>query len=276
VTPLPVTSTTLARAIVAPPASAIRRACVVRSDETTVRVDGRTCWHWVFRNNEVVIHVIRHGRGAGVVREVMAGHRPALWISDLSSAQQGRAAGWQIGLAHQLRGCQFAIEAGDTIFAPRMKMLLLRAFALARRRHHLAESTRRQYRQRLDRDLDAIMALIPTTTDACRLRTRYGKLRAHLFTFLDHPEVSADNNSSERELRPTATDWKVTGGFRSKWGGGSVRRLPIRRRDRQPKGHRSVSRHQNDLAGDIRARTGVSRYIRAVGPAIRFSLLCYS
>lgn len=196
----------------------LRRARVVCSDETSVRVDGRTCWNWVFQNNEVVIHVIRHSRGAGVVTEVMAGHRPALWVSDLYSAQQGHAADWQICLAHQLRDCQFAIEAGDAIFAPRMKMLLLRAFVLARRRHHLAETTRRQYRQRLECELDAVMALAPTTRDARRLRHRYGKLRAHLFTFLDHPEVAPDNNSSERELRPTATYRKVTGGFRSDWG----------------------------------------------------------
>jgi transposase len=32
-----------------------------------------------------------------------------------------------------------------------------------------------------------------------------------------HPEIAADNNSSERELRPTATYRKVTGGFRSDW-----------------------------------------------------------
>jgi transposase len=196
----------------------LRRARVVCSDETSVRVDGRTCWNWVFQNNEVVIHVIRHSRGAGVVGEVMDGHRPALWVSDLYSAQQGHAPAWQICLAHQLRDCQFAIDAGDRIFAPRMKMLLLRAFVLARRRHHLAEGTRRQYRRRLDRDLDVIMALAPTTKDGRRLRKRYGKVRAHLFTFLDHPEVDPDNNSSERELRPTATYRKVTGGFRSKWG----------------------------------------------------------
>ena len=91
----------------------------------------------------MVIHVIRNSRGAGVVGEVMDGHRPAIWVSDLYSAQQGHAADWQICLAHQLRDCQFAIEAGDAIFAPRMKALLLRAFVLARRRHHLAESTRR-------------------------------------------------------------------------------------------------------------------------------------
>lgn len=196
----------------------LHRARVVCSDETGVRVAGRTCWNWVFQNSEVVIHVIRNSRGAGVVAEVMDGHRPAIWVSDLYSAQQGHADEWQVCLAHQLRDCQFAIEAGDAIFAPRMKALFLRAFVLARRRHHLAETTRRQYRQRMERDLDRVMALAPFSRDGQRLRKRYAKVRAHLFTFLDHPDISADNNSSERALRPTATYRKVTGGFRSTWG----------------------------------------------------------
>ena len=37
-------------------------------------------------------------------------------------------------------------------------------------------------------------------------------------TFLDHPDVPPGNNGSEREVRPTATYRKVTGGFRSTWG----------------------------------------------------------
>src|ERR671927_311375 len=196
----------------------LRRARVVCSDETGVRVHGQKGWNWVFQNDAVVIHVIRHSRGAGVVAEVMAGHRPAIWVSDLYSAQRGHAEAWQICLAHQLRDCRYAIEAGDTIFAPRMKALLLRAVVLARRHRGLAESTRREYRRRLEHALDAVMALAPTNRHGQRLRRRYGKLREHLFTFLDHPEVTADNNSSERELRPTATYRKVTGGFRSKWG----------------------------------------------------------
>ena len=51
-----------------------------------------------------------------------------------------------------------------------------------------------------------------------RLRRRYAKVRDSLFTFLNHPAITADNNGSERELRPTATYRKVTGGFRSEWG----------------------------------------------------------
>jgi transposase len=196
----------------------LRRARMIGSDETSVRVGGVTCWNWVFQNKDVVIHVVRHSRGAGVVGEVLAGHRPVIWVSDLYGAQQGHAENWQICLAHQLRDCQYAIDAGDTVFAPRMKALLLRAVVLARRHRDLAESTRREYRRRLEKALDSVMALAPTQRDGKRLRKRYGKVREHLFTFLDHPEVTADNNASERDLRPTATYRKVTGGFRSEWG----------------------------------------------------------
>ena len=196
----------------------LRRARVIGSDETSVRVGGVTSWNWVFQNRDVVIHVIRRSRGAGVVGEVLDGHRPVIWISDLYGAQQGHAEAWQICLAHQLRDCQYAIDAGDAVFAPRMKALLLRAVLLARRHRDLADSTRREYRRRLDNALDGVMALAPTQADGKRLRKRYAKVRAHLFTFLDHPEITADNNASERELRPTATYRKVTGGFRSDWG----------------------------------------------------------
>ena len=104
------------------------------------------------------------------------------------------------------------------MFAPRMRALLLRAVLLAGRRRSLAGSTRREYRRRLEHALDAVMAFAPANRHGQRLPKRYGRLREHLFTLLDHPEVTADNNGSERELRPTAAYRKVTGGFRSDWG----------------------------------------------------------
>ncbi len=196
----------------------LRKSRVVYSDETSVRIDGVNWWNWVFQNDEIVLHVIRRRRNRAVVEDVLDGHRPALWVSDLYGAQQGYAEAWQACLAHQLRDCRYAVEAGDTVFAPRMKRLILRAFVIAKRRGALAESTRQTYKARLECELDAIMALPVTHKDGVRLRKRYAKHRGSLFTFLDHPELAPDNNSSERALRPTATYRKVTGGFRSIWG----------------------------------------------------------
>ena len=150
----------------------LRRSRIIGSDETSVRIDGRTHWNWVFQNDQVVIHVVRNSRAAGVVADVLAGHRPSIWVSDLYGAQQGHADLWQICLAHQLRDCEFAIEAGDTVFAPRMKILLLRAVVLARRRKILAASTRQSYRRRLDHDLNAIMTTAPSNSHGKRLRKR--------------------------------------------------------------------------------------------------------
>src|SRR3954464_8469025 len=196
----------------------LRCARVVCSDETTVRVDGRTHWNWVFRNDQVVIHVIRPTRGRAVVAEVLGDHRPAIWVSDLYGAQRGHADLWQVFLAHQLRDLRHAIEAGDTVFAPRLKALLLRAVLLARRRHALEAGTRREYRLRLERELDRVLAPPPSHRHGRRPRRRYLAVRDSLFTFLEHPDAPPDNNGSERELRPLVVYRKVTGGFRSAWG----------------------------------------------------------
>ena len=151
------------------------------------------------------------GRGAGRAPAGRSG-------CPTSTAPSAGTPTWQVCLAHQLRDLRYAIEAGDTVFAPRMKALLLRAVVLARRRHALKASTRREYRRRLERELDRVMALPPSHRHGQRLRKRYLAVRDSLFTFLEHPEAPPDNNGSERELRPMVVYRKVTGGFRSAWG----------------------------------------------------------
>jgi transposase len=123
----------------------LRSSSLVGSDETSARVNGKNQWEWVFQNEQVCFHIIRPSRGGDVITEVMADHRPQVWVSDLFSAQKTHpAASWQVCLAHQLRDCQYGIDAGDEIFSARMKTLLLRAFVLQRRWLDLAQSTRYQ------------------------------------------------------------------------------------------------------------------------------------
>ena len=117
-----------------------------------------------------------------------------------------------------MRDCQYAIDAGDTVFAPAMKALLLRACAIGRRRPDLKDSTLQQYRGDLERRLDRIMALAPDSADGKRLRKRYAQCRDALFLFATERAVPAPNNASARAIRPSTTFRKVTGGFRSEWG----------------------------------------------------------
>ena len=197
----------------------LRSSRLVGSDETSARVNGKNQWEWVFQNEQVCFHIIRPSRGGDVIAEVMQSHRPQIWVSDLFSAQKTHPAdSWQVCLAHQLRDCQYGMDAGDKIFSARMKRLLLRAFVLQKRWLDLAPSTRYQYRCRLYRDLKEVLALSPTQADGMRLQTRYRALQENLFLFLDDSTIPPTNNASEQALRWSVIFRKVTNGFRSDWG----------------------------------------------------------
>ncbi|MGH8064547.1 MAG: IS66 family transposase [Candidatus Entotheonellia bacterium] len=197
----------------------LRSSRLLCSDETSARVNGQQQWEWVFQNTEVCIHVIRPSRGHGVIQEILGVHRPTIWVSDLYSAQKHHPAEqWQVCLAHQLRDCQFAIDAGDAVFAPRMKAVLLRAFAIHHRRDTLAASTLYQYRCDLRRRVTRCLGLQPTSRHGRRLQKRYAKLQNHLFLFLDDADIPPTNNSSEQAIRMSTVFRKVTNGFRSNWG----------------------------------------------------------
>jgi transposase len=197
----------------------LRSARLVGSDETSARVNGKNQWEWVFQNDQVCFHIIRPSRGGDVIAEVMQDHRPSVWVSDLFSAQKTHPGElWQVCLAHQLRDCQYGIDAGDTIFSNRMKRLLLRAFVLQKRWLDLAQSTRYQYRCRLYRDLKTLLALSPTQADGIRLQNRYRQLQDNLFLCLDDLTIPPTNNASEQALRWSVIFRKVTNGFRSDWG----------------------------------------------------------
>jgi transposase len=197
----------------------LRSSRLICSDETSARVNGRTPWEWVFQHAAVCVHVIRPSRGHEVIHEVLGDHRPTIWVSDLSSAQkQHPAAPWQVCLAHQWRDCQFAIDAGDVVFAPRMKAVLLRAFAIHQRRDTLAASTLYQYRCDLRRRVNRCLARQPTNRHGRRLQKRDAKIQDHLFLFLDDAAIPPTNNSSEQAIRMSTVFRKVTNGFRSHWG----------------------------------------------------------
>lgn len=191
---------------------------VICSDETSMRVQKRTWWQWTFQNAEACLHVLRPSRGKDVPQESLGDVRPDFRVSDRLAAQRGWGKDWQVCLAHQLRDVRYAIEAGDTVFAPVVKRILLRAIVIGHRREHLADSTLKQYRADLDRRLDAALKLEPAGPAGARLRRQCLKYRAHFFVFVTNRPVPPTNNSSEQTLRPSTTFRKVTNCFRSKWG----------------------------------------------------------
>lgn len=196
----------------------LRKAEVVACDETGVRIEGSNAYHWLFHSARAVVHTASPTRGAVVVREMMDGHRPAVWISDRYTAQQGHADEHQTCLAHLARDVAYVVEVSDDPVPWRLQLWLQSVFALAERVTDLAASTLSAKRRSLDRQLGAILAT-PSRWDLTRdLQAKISRARDQLLVFLAYPgQVEPTNNGSERLLRPAVVQRKVTNGYRAMW-----------------------------------------------------------
>jgi transposase len=198
--------------------AALRRAEVVACDETGVRIEGANAYHWVFRCQDAVVHHAAPTRAASVVREVMQGHRPEVWLSDRYSAQQGHAAAQQTCLAHLARDVAYVREASEDPLPLRLELWLGSVFGLASAITTYAASTLAAKRRALERRLAEILAA-PTTCDLARdLQRKFRRARDQLLTFVAFPgAVEVTNNACERDLRPAVVQRKVTNGYRAMW-----------------------------------------------------------
>ena len=193
-------------------------ARIIASDETTTRVDGVTCWQWVFLSDKAVLHQIAPRRARSVADEVLAGHKPDVWVSDRYAGQQELGKAHQVCLAHVLRDVQYAIDCGDTIFAPKIRDHLRWAIRVGRRRSDLKDSTLAAYAAKADARLDDLVAGPVAHPDGKVLQKQIKAWRTKFFVFMTDRDVPATNNISEREIRPSVVFRKVTNGFRSDWG----------------------------------------------------------
>jgi transposase len=200
-------------------ADTVRQSPVIASDETSARVSGKTHWQWTFVAASAVYHTIAPTRGKVVPTEFLGAARPKVWLSDRLAAQGRHAEAHQYCLAHLIRDAQYAIEAGDSVFAPAFKTFLQKACAIGRRRPGLADATIKTYARDLGRDLDRLLDLQPTQAEGRHLRdSMIVDGRDKLLVFLTRRDVEPTNNVSERALRPSVIFRKVTNGFRSGWG----------------------------------------------------------
>ena len=199
-------------------AGIVRKSPVIASDETSARVCGKTWWQWLFASASAVYHTIVPTRGKRVPVEFLGDAKPKVWISDRLPAQCTHAEAHQFCLAHLIRDAQYAIDAGDSIFAPGFKAFLQKACAVGRRRADLADATIAGHARTLKHELDRLLDLVPKQLEGRRLRDAIEvTARDKLLVFLTRRDVEPTNNVSERGLRPSVIFRKVTNGFRSAW-----------------------------------------------------------
>jgi transposase len=197
---------------------------VIKSDETSARIEGRNWWHWVFIGDSGVYHTIVPTRSASEIATVMGQLCVEAWVCDCYGAQlKAPARVFQLCLAHQLRDLQRALDANPRErWASAMQKLFRSAIHLRNRFNDKRSAmTLRGFQRlvtRIENQLDQLLEKAVRSEAARKLCNRFTTHRDKLLTFLHYPEVPPTNNESERALRGSVVHRKVTNGFRSEWG----------------------------------------------------------
>jgi len=91
-----------------------------------------------------------------VAAVVLGDNRPDVWVSDRYAGQQNLARAHQVCLAHVLPDVQYAIDCGETIFAPKVRDHLRWSIGVGWR-HRPKDTTLASYAAKADLKLSRLM-----------------------------------------------------------------------------------------------------------------------
>jgi transposase len=193
-----------------------KNSAVLHADETGWRVEGRTHWLWCFCNHTCSYYMIDRSRGSPALKRFFTEAFRGVLIHDFwrpyESVLLEGDGDHQCCLAHLLR----ELDHVDEQILPRkspphaacwrgfVKMLrrLLRDGIRLRRRKDFDPARYRSRIHRIDVRLVRLASECYIDADAARLAKRLHRHQNELFTFLDRPDASWENNRAEREIRP--------------------------------------------------------------------------
>lgn len=189
------------------------------SDETGVRVMGKTWWEWVWQNEHVSYYVIDPSRGYGVVEKTMPEEYQGVHIADCWCAQNNtKATHHQLCHEHLKRDLQFLIETQKSKWAYALYVFICKCRKARDALWQLPKAVRKKGISWYHNKLDTLLAIPVLTKKEKTLVKRFLTHRNKILTFMDFPDVPCDNNGSEQAIRTSKVKMKVSGGFRSEQG----------------------------------------------------------
>ncbi|MEK7724919.1 MAG: IS66 family transposase [Acidobacteriota bacterium] len=193
----------------------IRLSQIVNIDETSIRVNGKKFWIWIFKSRLCTLIVIRYSRGENVLREVLGDNFRGTIICDGWKPYFKFHKNIQRCWAHLLREAKYiSIALKDAIpfykSLARMFKKLTRALEgnpPERVRNRLYLNAKRTLYNWLSKDYSEM-----------RINKFIKKVKTGLpywFTFVLKPNVEPTNNAAERGLREHVVIRKIIGTLRN-------------------------------------------------------------
>ena len=219
----------LARALAAEIAAieqALRAEPSVNADETGLRVCGQANWLWAFVSERLARYRAEPTRSGQVVTRTLGEQFDGVLGCDFYGAYHRIDCQKQRCLAHLLREIKSVLDrrghGPPPAFLCEAKHWCQDALELGQSWQNFAVSTAVEYRRRIERRLDRLLAIRCRDKDARRLQARMRRHAGELTTFLWVAGVDGTNNRAERAIRPAVITRKISGGHRSSAGAQAV------------------------------------------------------
>ena len=199
-----------------------RRAPVKHADETGWRNDGRNGYVWLFCTFLLSLFRFRQSRSAQVAQEVFGPKRlPGTLVVDRYAGYNQVLCAMQYCYAHLLRevqdlGKEFAQEAEVQRFVATLAPLLAQAMQLRTRGLKLHD-----FRQRAGQIKTPIIESVQAPAHhpgIQRIQNIFRENADRLYHWTRHPDIPAETNRAERELRPLVIARKISFGSQSERG----------------------------------------------------------
>jgi transposase len=208
----------------------LRRSPVVAGDETGWRINGQPAWAWCFRDPRLALFLIDRHRNREVLLRVLGESFSGTLVSDFYAVYNGLDCPKQRCLVHLLRELAKVREElpwqSVRAFIQPLIDLFRDAIQLGKDRSRLSPEAFDQAHQRILDRFDVLMLQTHTRHPEClRLWRRLFKHCDELFTFLNDPQVPADNNGAERDIRSLAAARNDGGTHRADWSAEAFGRL---------------------------------------------------
>lgn len=205
--------------------TAIEKAVVVGADETSVKINGQQHWVWAFQTDALTYMAVDKGRGKAVIdKHFPEGLPHSILVTDRHPSYfKVDVKDHQICIAHLLRNLIYLSQTvPDSDWPTKMMSLLREAIHLK----HLSPQgcVEANEADKTRAKLDELMDNPPIVDDGAQQKTLNDFIlnlmpkKEFILTFLANPAVPADNNASERSVRPVKTKMKVSGQFKNEGG----------------------------------------------------------
>ena len=201
----------------------IRNFFNIYIDETSIKVQGKNFWIWIFTTLTTTLFVIRKSRHCQVVKEVLGENFKGVincdgWETYKTYKDSNDNVLLQRCWAHATREVETVAEKNEEI-KPLLKWFQNIYLAVCEARENGKSLCQRtKLKEKCENELRRWLDVTKPYQELKTVRTKIENGFEHWFTCILHPEVEPTNNRAERMLREQVVLRKITGTLRNEKG----------------------------------------------------------